>query len=511
MLRKLLEWLKSTEPLDRNRLSHRKVSNRFAQNIKWVHHTFQPCQDVEISRVILGHHREALLVYNEGLCDLKRINEVVIPRLHQRYEKHRSNVIDKDFLLSYWDVTPVTAESHLEPLIEKVFGGELVLFIDGINVAYVFDVSDRPQRTPEESNTEMSIRGPRDGLIEDLIVNVALVRKRLRTNSLYYEKYTLGKRTRTQVGLLYIADVVRPQVITEIKERLRRIDDHVDSIISSTDLEEMLSPSPFSLFPLFDYSGRADYIVSALLRGRFALIVDGSPTAIIAPVNFTLLLKAPEDIQTSYLYVTFERLFRFVGTGIALFAPGFYVALTSYHQSQLPLAFLATLVQARSGVPLPTPLETVIMLVLFELFREAGIRMPHAIGQTLAVVGGLIIGDAAIRAGLTSPTLVVVVATTAVATFALVNHSVSGAVSVIRMGVLLISSLLGIFGFFLSAFALLVYMAHLRSFGVSYLAPVSPLNFRDFLFTAFRPPSSQYKKRPRFLKTADSTRRKDSK
>ncbi|SMF25548.1 GerA spore germination protein [Paenibacillus barengoltzii] len=456
-----------------------------------------------------GQDITILFVYCEGMSDTKQINETIIPSLREWLSDIRSQPLNEEALISGWTISTLQKETMLENLVPKVFKGDLILFVDGLRSAYTLDIASPPQRKPEEPSTEISIRGPRDGFIEDLSVNVALVRKRLRTESLSYEQYILGKRSQTKAGLLYIKDVIRPEVVQEVKQRLSEID--IDAVYSSNELEELLAESKWSLFPLFEYTGRPDFVLAALLRGRFAILLDGVPTAIIAPANLSLLFKSGEDVHNAYSLVAFGRLLRLLGVCIALFLPGFYIGIATYHQDQLPLTLLATLVMSRKGVPLPTPIEALMMMILFELFREAGVRLPNAIGQTLSVVGGLIIGDAAIRAGMTSPSLLVVIATTAVATFTLVNQSLAGAVSILRIGILIASSVLGVFGFILSVFVVLICLANLRSFGVPYLAPISPFTFRDAVHALFRAPVPYMKKRPKMLNTVDSTRQKGGK
>ncbi|WP_051331078.1 spore germination protein [Aneurinibacillus terranovensis] len=336
-------------------------------------------------------------------------------------------------------------------------------------------------------------------------MNVALVRKRLKTNTLTYEQFIVGKRSHTKAGLLFIKDIVRPEVIDEVKRRFSRID--IDAVFSSQELIELISERPTSLFPLYNHTGRPDHVVASLVRGRFAILLDGTPTAIIAPMNLMALIKSPEDVHTHYLFVSFERLFRIAGLIVSLFFPGFYIAISTYHPDQIPLSLLATIATSRKGVPIPTPLEAIIMLLLFELFREAGARLPNAVGQTLSVVGGLIIGDAAIRAGLTSPSMIVVISTTAVANFTLVNQAMIGTITVLRMIILLISSIMGVFGFTLSVIFIVVYLSNLRSFGIPYLSPVSPITFGDLIPAFLRPPIKKIRQRSKILNPIDKTRR----
>lgn len=483
-----------------------RVASSLDANEAWVRQTFGDCNDVvrETIHIQEGVGAKLLLVYSLGLADATRINDVVIPSLRNFLRESTSQPFDETSLMQYWSFSSLEQSEYLDNLVSRVFNGHLVLFVDGIASAFSLDISRPPNRKPEEANTEITIRGPRDAFVEDLVTNIALVRKRLPTDSLSFEMYHLGRRSKTKTALLYIKDIIRPDVVKDVQRRLNNTD--IDAIFSSNQLEELLSDKKWSLFPLFEYTGRPDYVVASLLRGRFALVVDGVPTAIIAPTNLTLIIKSPEDLHTSYSFVAFGRFLRLIGLFISLFLPGFYLSFVTFHQDQLPLSLLATIVMSRKGTPLTTPIECLIMLFMFELFREAGVRLPSTIGQTLTVVGGLIIGDAAIRAGLTSATLLVIIGTAAVATFSLTNQSLVGTVSILRVVIIIVVSFLGLFGFLLSVFAILIYLANLRSFGVPYLAPISPINWHDFIPSLFRIPTTSRQKRPEILNTKDSIR-----
>lgn len=244
-----------------------------------------------------------------------------------------------------------------------------------------------------------------------------------------------------------------------------------------------------------------------MLSGRIIILVDGVQYAIIAPVNLAFLLKSAEDSENIYLYNSFERVIRILGILIAVFVPGLWVALISFHQNQIPIAFLGTIIESRKGVPLPAAIEAIFMLFLFEFFKEAGLRLPLAIGSTLSVVGGLIIGDAAIRAGLASPLMIVLIATSSVATYTLVSLSIHGIVSILRFFVIIISSFFGLYGFFVAMFLIVLYGANIQTFSVNYLSVPETFNFKQILQTVFRLPEVKYKKRPDLLSTDDDTKK----
>ncbi|PKR78095.1 spore germination protein [Halalkalibacillus sediminis] len=473
-------------------------NNTMIQDLRKLFHN---CQDVIFEeRSFCENKYKVTLVYTEGLSDQKLLSEDILPSLGKLFKSYNDRW-KKDTLIENWHKSSITIEEKNDVMMEKVFSGELLICLEFLGVIYSLNIADLPRRKPEETNAEVAIRGPRDGFIEEIETNVALVRKRLKTNTLLYEKFTVGERAKTKVGLMYIEDIARPEIISDIRRRIENL--KVDAITNTNELEELLEESSLRLFPMFHYTGRTDLTVDALLRGRFILFLDGAPIAVIGPVNLMLLLKTGEDQEYIWLYNSFERFIRLFGLIIGIALPGFWLALAGFHQDQLPLVLLSSLTQARQGVPLPTSLEIIILVLLFDLFREAGLRLPLAVGQILAVVGGLIIGDAAIRAGLTSPSTIVIIATSTVASFTIANQSLTGVISVMRLFVALGASLAGMFGFLVTGFLVLIYVSNLRSFSLPYLAPVAPINFKDWFKAVFRPSQKAVKTRPAILQVTD--------
>jgi hypothetical protein len=465
---------------------------------------FDRCSDVQMQHYRFAEHDPSsvlLMIYSDGLCDSSLIGKVVLPELNRAYEANGFEHLRHCRVYGALPLDALEEDTSEEQIMDAVFQGDLVIAFLETNALYKLNISRRPERTPEESTTEISIKGPKDGFVEDLTVNVALIRKRIRSNTLCCETSILGRRTRTKICLLYIRDILSPDTLKEIRARLGKID--VDGIYSIGQLEEALSDVNYSLFPLIDFTGRPDYAVSSLLAGRFVLIVDGNPLVLIAPATFALILKSPEDIHFNFQYVSFARLIRIFSFWMSLLLPGFWVALSAFHQDQIPFRLMATISVARIGLPLSAQMEMFLLLLLMEIFREAGVRLPSSIGQTLTVIGGLVIGDAAIRAGLVSPSVVVVGAITAVMGVTLVNQTLSTSVSVIRLGIFIASSIIGMYGLLLSLILLLFYMSRLKSFGVPYLAPLSPFIFKDLFKGFMRLPWSKMRNRPQALHPID--------
>jgi hypothetical protein len=466
-----------------------------------ISNLFRDIDEFKMKRYELGEGEQlsiVYLLYCDGMIKSKEINEMVLPQLKMLLTEADS--VDKI------DMKLDVRRLRKEDLVLQVFSGQLVIYFEQQGALFGMDLADIPERLPQESSTEMSIKGPRDAFVEQLITNIALVRKRLRSNSLCCERFIIGERSQTDVALLYIQDIANPETIEEARNRLRGI--NVDILMGSSPLEELLSDNSYSLFPLISYTTRPDFVVDSLIRGRFVVLANGSPTAVIAPGNLFFMMRSAEDAYFPYLPSSFGLIFRFLGLAISLLLPGFYIAAVSYNVEQIPYPLLATIGLSRMGLPFPGPFEAFLMVGMFEVFREAGERLPKAVGSTVAVVGGIIVGEAAIRAGLASATLIVIAAITGVATFTLVNQTFVFAVSITRLFIMTVSSFLGMYGFMVSVMGVLLYLASLNSFGLPYLAPLSPITWKDLALVFSRLPWIKKNNRPEMLNTIDSTRQK---
>lgn len=415
-------------------------------------------------------------LYCEGMVDKHQLNEYLVVACQFASQAALPN---KEGSIPLHELPLMNNVDTFEDMMSGLFNGCLILYLEGNSYFLLFHIAKVPQRQLQESNTEISIKGPKDAFTEELYINISIIRKRLQTSLLYCEQFQIGSLSKTKIAFLYLQHKANQATITEVRNRLDTFD--TESIVSSGQLEQWITDRTFSLVPLIDYIGRPDFVVESLLRGKFIIIVDGSPMVLIGPSNFLTLLKSPEDVHFPYYYVMIQRLLRLMGMMLSIFLPGFWIALSAVNLDQLPFSLVSTVVISREGVPLPMFLESLLLLFLFELLREAGVRLPKAVGQTIGIVGGLIIGDSLIRAGLSSPTLLVVIAISAVATFSLVNQSLSGSVSLFRLIIFVVSAYLGIYGFFLSMFLIFIYFCRLSSFGLAYLEPIVSLHFKEWL------------------------------
>ncbi|KYD17370.1 spore germination protein [Saccharococcus caldoxylosilyticus] len=471
---------------------------------------YSNCKDVAILTSTIQPAKTAsgtltlVFVYCEELCDTQLMKQVIFPMFREMCRKYPCQSVEEIEANKLMPMELLGKEVLVDDLDYLLFNGDLLVYFQEADVLYSLTLANPPNRDPEEPNTEVSIRGPKDGFIEEISKNVALIRKRIKSHKLCYEQFIVGTRSQTKVGLMYIEDIANREMIHEVKKRILQL--NIDSLTSTNQLEELLGDKRFSLFPLFAYTGRPDFAVNSLLNGRFIILLDGAPTVIIGPGNLLFLLNTSEDNATNPIFVIFQRILRFMGISLAIYLPGFWTALLSFHPGEIPFTLLGTVVLSRQGVPLPVPLEMFIMVGLFEIVKEAGMRLPLAVGQTLSIVGGLIIGQAAISAGLFTPGSLVVAAIAVVASFTLVNQNLSGTVALLRFIVLIASSVLGLFGFIASLFILLTYVANLKIFGIPYLMPLSPPTM-DIFKTLIPNGWKKFKKRAGLVKPQDDTPR----
>ncbi|MCG7337018.1 spore germination protein [Sporosarcina sp. ACRSM] len=465
---------------------------------------FQKSADVQFQAYTFCQYKVHFITC-DAMIDQQLLNEVIIQRIQLVFD-NREEIPLEATLLEELHIPDIQKIEDMTEAISLVYTGHLLLFFEEDQLLFSSNIAKKPNRSPEETRMEVLVKGPRDNFIEDLSVNIALIRKRLPTNSLCVEKLELGKRSKTAVAILYFDDIADKEILHGIKSRLEKVD--TDIVFSGDLLMERVNKSS-KLFPRVDYTGRPDNAVQSLIRGRFLILVDGVAYVVITPVNLFLLLKSSEDNESPVFFSSFERLLRLLGIGIGLLLPAFWLALMTFHQNQMPLQLLATIVQSNMGLPLPAALEMLLMLLMFELFREAGLRLPSAIGGTISVVGGLIIGDAAIRAGVTSPAMIVIIAISTIASFTLVNQSLVTAIGLLRVIFILVTSFLGLFGFFMCIYFTLLYLANIRTFGVPYLNIATDLNWSAIKATLFRLPSNDYKERPGMLNPKDKTRTKE--
>jgi len=470
------------------------LSENYDINLQTLKQAFVLCSDVFFREFIINANTpiRSFIVYVKGLTNhdlmsnslLKTVMQEVsnIPSVMHLSKTNAQQIIQERLI----NVAEVSTTTDLTELIDKVLEGNTVLILDGSATALIAGLQGGEGRAIEEPSSEPGIRGPKDGFVENLDINISLIRHRIKTIQLKTETFKTGRLTKTKLAVCYIKGIANDKVVQEVKQRIGKI--KIDSVLSGNHIEELIMDEGFSLFPLVQYTERPDKAAASLLEGRVVIMVDNSPMPLIVPVTFISLLQAAEDYYNNAIFASLIRLLRFIALNIALLLPAVTVAIFSFHQDLLPTSLLSTVAGARQGLPLPIVLEILMIEFAFELLREAGVRLPKTIGQAISTVGGLVIGQAAVNAGLVSPISVIVVATTAIASFTIPNYAAGTALRILRFILIIAAGLLGGMGIISILMFILFHLCSLRSFGIPYLSPIAPLTPRDLKDTMVRVP-----------------------
>lgn len=493
----------------------KRLSSKLAENLAFFKEVLRDCEDVVFREWRFGSNGEfsAAIIFVEGLVDKNMINEEILKSLMLEARQTRpERVTSREELYRLVVEAALSAASvkqvdDYDKAIFHLMSGMVVFLIDGFSRAILVEAKGWEHRGVQEPETETVIRGPRDGFCETLRVNTALIRRRIRDPNLKLKVIQVGRRTKTDVALLYMAGIVEPDLFKEVKERLDKID--MDAVLESGYLEQLIEDTWLSPFPQLQGTERPDEVAAGLLEGRVAILTDNTPFALLIPATLNSLMHSPEDHYERWLIGTFIRLIRFAANFIALVLPSLYISLTSFHPEMLPTRLTLSIAASREGVPFPAFVEAFLMESALELLREAGVRLPGPIGQTLGIVGGLIIGEAAVSASLVSSIMVIVVAVTAISSFAAPTFDVAIAFRLLRFVLMIMASILGLYGVVLGLMLILSHLAALKSFGVSYLSPWSPLTLSDLKDSLLRSPMMTMHKRPSFLSTGDPDRMDD--
>ena len=472
-----------------------RLSSDLEQNIAWVEQYFFHCSDLIVRRFRIGEAVpcNAVLLYLDGMTDSAVVHDnILVPLMHPvLIDAAMSHKVSSDFFaFVHTQLLPsgeTTIVHTMDETVQAMMNGDVVLLLDQSIQGLVIDAKGFPHRDLGEPRNEKTLRGPQEAFVEAMRVNTAMLRRRLHTGALKLEQMTIGTYTQTAVTIAYLEHIANDNIIDEVRRRLNNIK-KVDSILNASCIEQYIEDRPFSIFPQVQYTERPDKTAAALLEGRVALIVDGSPDVILLPVLFTQLLQSSEDYYNRIVAGTFVRWVRYMGLFIATTLPSLYVAVISFHAELIPFNLLLSIATAREGVPFPAFVEAIMMEIAFELLREASIRMPGVIGNTIGIVGALVIGDAAVSARLVAPQMVIVVAITAIGSFAIPSVEASYPIRLIRFPLMILAATLGLYGVMLGWLVIIMYLIRLRTFGFPYLAPLAPLKNGELLALAVRMP-----------------------
>lgn len=456
---------------------------------------------------------KALLVCIDGMIDSDLVNNFLLrPLMEPKNNSSRtinlngikvtkSKKIDLATHI-YNNLVPqndIEKVDSLDDLISAVNIGDCALLVDTLNVGFVVDVKGYKSREISSPTNEIVIRGSQEAFVENLRTNTSMLRRIINNENLIIEDATVGKVSKTKVAICYLKNVANTELVNEVKYRINNLD--IDYVISSGQLEQLIQDKGNVAFPQLIATERSDKTSLHILEGRVVIIVNGSPYALIMPGVFLDFLSSPEDVNLKHQYSNLLKVVRFLAAFITLLLPGVYVAITNYHTELLPTELLFTIAASRNAVPFPTIIEIIVMEISFELIREAGLRVPTPFGSTIGIIGALVLGEAAVSANLVSPILIIIVATTAICSFAIPDFSLSFAFRIFRFVYIILGYLCGLLGIVFGLFIQLAILANLKSFGSPYLAPYVPITNLNGSLSYFVKPIWKRESRADFLNT----------
>jgi spore germination protein len=458
--------------------------------------------DVVFRKFNIGKWKAAF-IYIDGMSDKILLNDYVLESLMINADK--INHIDeiKDSLLTVSDLREV---EKLDEAVTAMLAGDTMMFINGMDICYIIATRAFPNRGIAEPSGETVVRGSREGFTEVIRFNTALIRRRIRDTRLRIVPKALGVRSKTDTAMLYIEDIVNKDVLEKFSSKMEKI--NIDAILDSGYVEQLIEDNKWSFFPQVQSTERPDVVAAALYEGRIALLVDNSPFAIIVPATLPALFQSPDDYYQRWITASITRFLRLIAIFLSLILPAFYVAVTSFHTNIIPTRLAYAMAATREGIPFPAFIEAIIMEISLAFLIEAVIRLPKPIGATIGIVGGLIIGQSAVSAGIVSPVMIIIVSLTAITTFISPNYSVTSAFRYVRFLLIIAASIIGLYGIIIGMLILLIHLVRLKSFGISYLSPFVNVIAEDNKDSFIRSPLQFFKKRPQYLKPKDKIRQK---
>ncbi|AHV95992.1 spore germination protein [Paenibacillus sabinae] len=437
-------------------------------------------------------------IYIDGLVNADLITQAVIQPLTDSKDLQEPGLDNEKALLLIKEhiltVSGIKECKTVESLLRMLFEGNTIILLDGAKTALAAGTSGWETRSINEPTSQGVIRGPKEGFTESLRIGTSMIRRRLKNADLRVEEYKIGRRTQTGIALVYLHGIASEQVLAEIRKRLDAID--TDSILESNYIEELIEDGGMTPFPTIQNTERPDAMAGGILEGQVGILIDGTPFALLAPATFFSFFQSSEDYYQRFDISSFLRIIRFTAFFVSLLLPALYIAVTTFHQEMLPTTLLISLAAQREGIPFPALIEALIMELTFDVLREAGVRMPRAIGPAISIVGALVLGQAAVQAGLVSAAMVIVVSFTAISNFVIPSLAIANSIRLIRFLMMLIAGSMGLFGIMSFLMVLLIHMAGLESFGIPYLSPVAPMKPSYLKDIFLRMPMWKMKMRP---------------
>ena len=496
-------------------MSVKQISKNLEKNITIIENAFQNCGDIVKRHFFVGEKKDiaVYMIFTDNIVNGNAIEESILTNIMNRcrIDGKKEGMLKRlnEEVIAIGEMNEVKT---FQEIFDAVLLGDTILLMDGNDIALQASTKGFPSRGVSEAKTEVVVQGPKDAFTEIGATNIVLIRRRIRDTKLKVKRTKVGKRSKTDVAILYMEDIVRKEILQEVEYKINQID--IDVVLDSGYIDQLLENRWLSPFPQLQMTERPDKAASALLEGRVVIVIDNTPFVVIAPATLNVFFQAAEDYYDRWEIMSFIRLIRYCAGFLAVALPGLYIALTVFHPSMLPTNLALKIAETRQNIPFPAVGEILIMELAFELLREAGIRLPSPVSSTIGIVGGIIIGQAAVEAGIVSPSVVIVSALTGICTFVIPNIALVSGLRLTKYIVLIFSAFLGLYGFWLALILMLIHMASLKSFHIPFLYPfcsASVNNYNDLEDSIFRLPLWFMKKRPIFSNDKHRQREKGGK
>lgn len=479
------------------------LSKRLEDNISYLDDKFSDCPDIKRQRLQLKDGTDALISYIEGMTNIDLLQRDIIPNL---LKLDNTEVFNDNMQTTKLPAASLSIVNDLITMITDIMKGKTIVLINGYDVAISLSVKKVEKRNISEPIIEKNVRGSHEAFVESIETNISILRRKIKNNKLKFKMLNIGSLTNQTVVIAYIQDVANEENIDLVYNKLKSVD--YDGVFDVGFLEQLLADNKYTPFPHFQATERPDKTMASLQEGKLAVFLDGSPSALLMPISFFSAFQAPDDYNSNWLVGSLNRLVRLFALVIAIFLPSLYIAIVSYHYYMVPLNLLVPLAQSRAKVPFPPIIEVLILEYTIEMLREATIRLPTYIGTSIGIVGGLIIGQAAVDAGIVSNLIIIVVAVTALASYLIPNYDMGIAVRYIRFIVMLFASIFGIIGIVICSLVIIAHLVVIESLGEPYFKPVLPFKIQDIKDIILRPSLKALQKRPSTAKSNDIMRGK---
>lgn len=450
------------------------ISKNIKYNMKWFEREFQD-DDSIVYRSFQNKtsKKKMCIIYIKSMVNDELMAENILkPIMSSDLEKHEDSEDYIDFIINkVVSINEVEKATDFNTLVDNLYIGKSILFIEGFAVGAILNTLDWESRAIKEPISETIIKGPREGFNEVIYTNISLIRRRIISKQLKVKFFEIGKITKTKVCICYIDEIAKDEIVHEIEKRLNKIE--IDGILDSGYIEEFLTDEPLSIFKTLYSTEKPDTVCGKLLEGRVAIICNGSPSVITTPFIFLEYFQVDEDYYENFYFATFNRLLRYLAFFLTTSVPAIYIALTNYHQELIPTPLLLSIYEARQGIPFPTCLEALIMIIIFELIRESGIRISKYSGSAISIVGALVVGEAAVEARLVSQPMIIVIGITGISNFLL--PKMANSTILIRIAFVILASVLGLYGYIFGVIFLTLHLFSIRSFGIPYMLSVESI------------------------------------